>query len=94
MSSKFGVNSKPSANSDAYRNNPFWDKKDKQKDDNSEEIPMYPTHAIKMIDNSCGDEDILFLFAYKADDIFYSYDTNNRLLNYEGDEILRVWKLN
>lgn len=27
MSSKFGPNSKPAANSDAYRNNPIWDKK-------------------------------------------------------------------
>ena len=32
MSSKFGVNSKPAANSDAYRNSAYWDKKDKQKE--------------------------------------------------------------
>lgn len=59
-----------------------------------QEIPKYPTHAVKMIDNSTGDNDILFLFAYKADDVFYSYDTNKRLIDYEGDEILCYWELN
>lgn len=33
MSSKFGIHSKPSANSDAYRNNPIWDKKGKPKEE-------------------------------------------------------------
>ena len=36
-----------------------------------QEIPKYPAHAVKMIDNSAGDEDVLFLFAYKVDGVFY-----------------------
>lgn len=59
----------------------------------NEEIPKYPTYAVKMIDNSTGDNDILFLFAYKADGVFYSYDTNKRILDYEGDRILNAWEL-
>jgi hypothetical protein len=60
----------------------------------SNDIPKYPTYAVKMIDNSTGDNDILFLFAYKAGDVFYSYDTNKRVLDYKGDRILSAWPLN
>lgn len=57
----------------------------------NQDIPTQPTHAVYMIDNSTGDNDYLFVFAYKVDDVFYSYDTNKRLLDYEGDEILGSW---
>lgn len=56
-------------------------------------FPKYPTHAVRMIDNSTGGHDILFCFAYKNNDVFYCYDTNRRLLEYEGDKILNVWEL-
>ena len=58
-----------------------------------QEIPKYPTHAVKMIDNSAGDEDVLFLFAYKVDGVFYSYDTNKILIEFSGDRILSAWDL-
>lgn len=56
--------------------------------------PKYPTHAVKMVDDSMGDGDIIVVLAYKIDNVFYSHDTNNELLNYMGDEILNVWELN
>lgn len=52
-----------------------------------------PTHALKIIDNNTGDRDIVFLFAYKDGGVFYSYDTNKRVLDYDGDEILQTWEL-
>jgi hypothetical protein len=57
-------------------------------------IPKYPTHAVRMIDNSMGDGDIIFVFAYMINMQFYSHDTNNLLCLFEGDKILNSWKLN
>lgn len=55
--------------------------------------PEYPTHALKIIDNSCGDKDKLFIFAYQKDGIFYNYDNNRPVIEYFGDEILCEFSL-
>jgi len=48
------------------------------------------THALKIIDNSMGDRDLLWIFAYKKDGIFIGADTDRPVLEYVGDEIVKV----
>ncbi|UZS69118.1 hypothetical protein [Pseudomonas syringae] len=40
-----------------------------------ENLPEAPTHALRMIDNWCGDSDISFLFAFVVDGAFYDFET-------------------
>lgn len=55
--------------------------------------PNHPTHAIKHLDNSTGDGDIIFSFCYIENDVFYEFDTMESILEYVGDEILETWEL-
>jgi len=52
-----------------------------------------PTHAVRMINNWDGEENIDTVLSYKKDDAFISYETDKPLLEYVGDEILKVWEL-
>lgn len=56
--------------------------------------PQHPTHAVRMRDNWDGEGDAITLFAFKKEDVFYSYDSGDPVLQYQGDEILKVWPLN
>ncbi|QUP67400.1 hypothetical protein PSYCIT7_007155 [Pseudomonas syringae Cit 7] len=56
-------------------------------------LPEAPTHALRMIDNWCGDSDISFLFAFVLDGAFYDFETGKPVLQYEGDEVLQAWQL-
>ena len=53
----------------------------------------HPTHAVRYINNWDGQEDIDTILAIKESGMFYSYDTNKILLEYEGDKILYSWAL-
>ncbi len=55
--------------------------------------PLQPTHAVKHLDNSSGDGDIIFSFGYIENDVFYEFETMKPILEYEGDEILETWDL-
>jgi hypothetical protein len=52
-----------------------------------------PTHAVRYINNWDGEGDIETVLAFKIDDEFYCFDTNRKLIEYVGDEILNVWYL-
>lgn len=56
-------------------------------------VPEHPTHAVKMIDNFCGDSDVVFHFAFYCDEQWYCHDSMRPLIQYEGDEIIQVWEL-
>lgn len=56
-------------------------------------IPEAPTHALRMIDNRCGDSDLTFLFAFEREGVFYSFETGKPVLQYEGDKVLQAWPL-
>jgi len=56
-------------------------------------IPEAPTHALRMIDNWCGERDLVFLFALERDGAFYSHESGKPVLQYEGDEVLQAWPL-
>ncbi|MEE4733631.1 hypothetical protein V2K60_20655 [Pseudomonas alliivorans] len=58
-----------------------------------ENLPEAPTHALRMINNWCGDSDISFLFAFVVDGAFYDFETDKPVLQYEGDEVLQAWQL-
>ena len=53
------------------------------------QIPAQPTHAIQICDSDC---EVVFLFAYAVDGVYYSYDTN-RVIKSHVDEILKIWEL-
>ena len=36
--------------------------------------PDHPTHAVKHLDNSSGDGDIIFSFGYIENDVFYEFE--------------------
>lgn len=55
--------------------------------------PKYPTHAVFLKDNWDGEGDQYFIFAFKVGDVFYSHDTGENLLDFEGSEILKSWEL-
>lgn len=55
--------------------------------------PPHPTHAVRMIDNWDGEGDVVTLFAIKREGQFFSYDSGNPLLTYQGDEIIKCWPL-
>ena len=57
-------------------------------------IPKYPTYAVKAINNSMGDGDIYFTFAFLYKNQMYSHDTGKALIEYVGDEVLEKWELN
>ena len=52
-----------------------------------------PTHVVRMINNWDGEKDIVTVFAFKDDDQFFCFETGEVLLEFEGDEILKVWEL-
>lgn len=52
-----------------------------------------PTYAIKVLDNSMGDGDIYFTFAYIKNGEFYHHDNDQPVLSHKGDELISVWKL-
>lgn len=56
--------------------------------------PTHPTHAVRMVDNWDGEGDVITILAVKKDDQFYSYDSGNPLIEYEGDRIIKSWALN
>lgn len=56
-------------------------------------LPEAPTHALRVIDNWCGDSDLNFLFAFEVDGAFYSFETGKPVLQYEGDKVLQAWPL-
>lgn len=55
--------------------------------------PKLPTHAVKRKDNWDGEGDIYCSFAFKVNDDFYCYDTCTPILEYVGDEIIKIWVL-
>lgn len=57
------------------------------------DLPEAPTHALRMIDNWCGDSDLSFVFAFEVDGAFYSFETGKPVLQYEGDKVLQAWPL-
>lgn len=50
---------------------------------------MKITHALFIVDNSDGEGDRYWVFAYKKDGEFYVYDTNMKVIEYVGDEIVK-----
>lgn len=56
-------------------------------------VPTLPTHAVHFRDNWDGEGDAYLIFAFKCEDIFFSYDTGKPLIEYEGDKILASWEL-
>lgn len=54
---------------------------------------MEPTHALYIIDNWDGQGDQYWTLAYKMCGVFHHSDTNNLVLEHEGDEILKSIEL-
>jgi len=52
-----------------------------------------PTHAVKMIDNSMGDGDVIVVLAYQTQNGFFDHQTGLPLIQYVGDELLAMWEL-
>jgi len=50
---------------------------------------MEPTHALYVVDNWDGEGDKYWLFAYLKDGVFFSTDTDRKVLAHEGDKILK-----
>jgi hypothetical protein len=59
----------------------------------NKDAPLFPTHAVKYIDNSCEESEEAIVLAYRLDGVFYDFPTDEPLVEYDGDEILRVWDL-
>jgi len=55
--------------------------------------PQHPTHALRIVDNEMGDGDIYTVLAFKHDGEFYTYDSCVKVIDYEGDKILKEWEL-
>lgn len=56
-------------------------------------MPSKPTHAIHYVNNWDGEGDTCFIFAFEADGVFYNFDTNKAVLEYDGDKIINSWLL-
>ena len=56
-------------------------------------IPKLPTHAVKMVDNSMGDGDVIIVLAYQTLNGFFDHQTGLPLLQYAGDDLLAMWEL-
>lgn len=54
---------------------------------------MKPTHALFVVDNSQGDGDKYWIFAYEKDGAFYSSETNDPIIEFVGDEVLKQVEL-
>lgn len=52
-----------------------------------------PTHAVRFVSNWDGEGDIDTALTYKKEGAFYCYVSDKPLLEFEGDEILKVWEL-
>lgn len=52
-----------------------------------------PTHALYVVDNSTGDGDLYWTFAYQKDGEFYHFDNDHVVLEYQGDKILKAISL-
>lgn len=50
---------------------------------------MDVTHALYIVDNSDGEGDRFWVFAYKKDGEFYVHDVDRKVIEYVGDEILK-----
>jgi hypothetical protein len=49
-----------------------------------------PTHAIFYNDNSTGDNDRFWVFAFIKDGVWMSFETHKPMMEYVGDEILKI----
>ena len=56
--------------------------------------PHWPTHAVNHIDNHDGEGDRCFSFAFMVDGDYYHWEGGSPILEYQGDIIISVWKLN
>lgn len=52
--------------------------------------PNQPTHALFYIDNSYGDKTPNWTFAYREEGLFYHFDCNRPVIEYKGDEIIKI----
>ena len=53
-----------------------------------------PTHAVYHVNNWDGEGGKLWSFAFKDSDEWRDFDTCDPLLEYDGDEILKIVSLN
>ncbi|MYM92463.1 hypothetical protein [Duganella vulcania] len=56
-------------------------------------IPRDPSHALRVIDNSQGEETPYYTFAFQFDGVFYHHETGHAVLQYVGDRIINQWPL-
>lgn len=49
-----------------------------------------PTHAIYVNDNWDGQHDKYWSFAYQLNEVWYHFENDKNVLEYEGDEILQT----
>ena len=49
-----------------------------------------PTHALFIVNNWDGEGDRLWLFAYQKGDVWFAYDSDEPVIQYDGDEILKT----
>jgi hypothetical protein len=48
-----------------------------------------PTHAIYLLDNWDGEGDMYWIFAYKKEEEFYSFESDSLILTHVGDKIVK-----
>jgi hypothetical protein len=56
-------------------------------------IPNYPTHAMRVSDNSQGEDTHYFTLAFEFDGVMYHHETGDPVLQYVGDRIIKQWPL-
>jgi len=59
----------------------------------SESSPKKPTHALKIIGNSFGNGEPIFVFAYQCNGVFFFHETGEIVVRHDGDAILQIWQL-
>lgn len=57
------------------------------------EVPLYPTHALRLFGSVSGEDYVVYVFAFKVDEEFYDHDTGKPVLVFEGDEVVASWAL-
>lgn len=55
--------------------------------------PKHPTHAIRMISNRDGEENVITVFGYMNGGVWRRWEGESPLIEFEGDRILNVWPL-
>ena len=56
--------------------------------------PNYPTHALRVLDNSDGEATSYTTLAFEFNGVMYHHENHEAVLQYVGDRIIKQWPLN